>query len=314
MTLPRSVPALPLTRRVAAAERPTARKQIAPLFPAGLAAALVFFGCLAIPLRVGAQRIATDTVTVEYRALMTPDVTQQLVRRKALEGALAEAVRRLGGIQVQSGTLFRKEERQGAVRDDFVSVVQLESRGRVVDYEVLDEEWISTRHQDIGPQVYLRLRLRAAVAHETGEPDASFRLDLALNASSLMVRSDRPAENDELIATVRSTQDAALTLVVVADDSVTVLFPNSYVSEAPIRADESQRFPADDWRNQGLRLRAALPHGLAARREVVMAVAVRGNVAPFVGSSAMDLQRWLAAIPLERRAIATAVVEVRRTP
>lgn len=257
---------------------------------------------------------ATDTVTVEYRVLMTPDATQREVRRRALEGALAESVRRVAGVHVQSGTLFAKEERQGTVRDDFVSVVQLDVRGRVVDYDVLQEDWVSTRHPELGAQVYLRVMVRATVAHEVGEADAAFRLDLSLNAPTLLVRSSRPAENDEMIVTVSSTRDALLTLVSITDDSVTVLFPNTYVSEASLRAGEATSFPAADWRERGLRLRASLPPGGASHREVIMAVAVRRSAQPFNGTTTLDLQRWLVGIPLERRAIATTVVDVRRAP
>jgi hypothetical protein len=256
--------------------------------------------------------VATDTVTVEYRALMTPDATQSDVRRRAIEGALAESVRRVAGVHVQSGTLFIKEERQGEVRDDFVSVVQLEARGRVVDYEVLEEDWVNTRHPELGAQLYLRVRVRAAVAHEVGQSDATFRLSISVNAPSLKVRSQRPAENDEMIVTATSSNEAALTLVSIADDSVVVLFPNSYITQTPVRAGQPTLFPSPDWRERGLRLRASLPAGRSMRREVVMAIAVRGEAIPFSGQTTMELQRWLVGIPLERRAIATAVVDVRR--
>ncbi len=282
---------------------------------AGFVRALLVLACfvrLATPAGAQVAGVAIDTVTVEYRALMTPDATQADVRRRAIEGALAESVRRVAGVHVQTGTLFVKEERQGEVRDDFVSVVQLDARGRVVDYAVLDEEWVTSRHPEIGAQMYLRIRVRAAVAQELGQPDAAFHLTISLNAPSLAVRSERPSENDEMIVTVSSTSDATLTLVSIADDSVLVLFPNRYVTPTTIRAGEATLFPAAEWRNRGLRLRASLPAGRSARREVVMAIAVKGETSPFRGETTLELQRWLVGIPLEARAIATAVVEVRR--
>jgi hypothetical protein len=256
--------------------------------------------------------MATDTVTVEYRALMTPDATQSDVRRRAIEGALAESVRRVAGVHVQAGTLSVKEERQGTVRDDFVSVVQLDAGGRVVDYTVLEEDWVTIRHPEIGAQMYLRVRVRAAVAHEVGRPDAAFRLSIAINAPSLVVRSQQPSDNDELVVTLSSSSDATLTLVSIADDSVTVLFPNNYVPETRLRAGEATAFPAPEWRNRGMRLRASLPSDRSGRREVVMAIAMRGKTIPFAGTTVLELQRWLVAIPLEQRAIATVSVDVRR--
>ncbi|MFN8570970.1 MAG: DUF4384 domain-containing protein [Gemmatimonadaceae bacterium] len=259
-----------------------------------------------------AQASVVDTTTVEYRALLTPDLTQADVRRRAIEGALAEAVRRVAGVQVQSGTMAVKEEKNGSLRDDFISVVQLDARGRVVDYVILDEEWITTRHPELGSQVYLRLRLRASVAHEIGNPDPAFRITLSLNTTVLEVRSRRPADNDELVATVSTNRDAELTLLILADDSVTVLFPNEYVSRTALKAGVEATFPTDEWRRSGLRLRATLPEGREARRELVLAIATRGPVSPFVGATALALQRWLSAIPMEQRTMASAVVDVRR--
>ena len=273
---------------------------------------LFLFVSPATPISAQVEGVATDTVTVEYRALLTPDATPSDVRRRAIEGALAESVRRIAGVHVQTGTLSVKEERQGAVRDDFVSVVQLEARGRVVDYTVLEEAWVGTQHPELGAQMYLRVRVHATVAHEVGQPDAAFRLAIAVNAPSLVVRSQQPADNDELIVTLSSTADATLTLVSIADDSVTVLFPNSFVRQATLRAGEAATFPAVDWRERGLHLRASLPTERLARQEVVMAIAVRGAAVPFHGGTTLELQRWLVGIPLDRRAISTTVVELRR--
>lgn len=282
--------------------------------PRLLAACLMAIASGAAPAVVTAQRVAMagDTVTVEYRALLTPDLTQADARRRAIEGALAEAVRRVAGVQVHSGTLAVTEERAGQLRDDFVSVVQLEASGRVVDYQILDEDWVTTRHPELGAQVYLRLRLRAVVAHEVGRPDAAFRLDLTANQPSLTVRSNRAPDNDELVVAVTASRASNLALFSVADDSVVALFPNEYVPRTPLSPGVSQQFPEDEWRNQGLRLRASLPEGRDARREVIMAVATRGDVPPFHGTTALELQRWLVSIPLEQRALATTVIEVRR--
>ncbi|MEO7512396.1 MAG: hypothetical protein ABIZ91_11615, partial [Gemmatimonadaceae bacterium] len=50
----------------------------------------------------GASVRHADTVTVEQRVLMSPDVTPAQARRRALENALADAVRQVAGVRVQS--------------------------------------------------------------------------------------------------------------------------------------------------------------------------------------------------------------------
>lgn len=280
-----------------------------------LTAIVTVVSVVALVGRLQAQRplgSVVDTVTVEYRALLTPELTQADVRRRAIEGALARAIQQVAGVHVQSGSMSIKEEKNGALRDDFSSVVQLDARGRVVDYAVLAEEWVTTQHPELGSQVYLRLRILASVAREIGERDAAFGVTLTLNASILEVRSTRAAENDELVATVTATRDAELTLVLLADDSVTVLFPNEYVSRTALLSGVPGIFPSDEWRRSGLRLRAVLPDGRSSRRELVLAIATRLPVAPLTGRTAMDLQRWLASIPLDQRAMASAVIDVRR--
>jgi hypothetical protein len=189
--------------------------------------------------------------------------------------------------------------------------VQLDAAGRAVAYDVLRDEWVTTRHPELGPQLYYFVELRVAVAHDVGTADPGFRVLLELNSSVLRARR-RAADGDELVATVSSTAPASLTLVSIADDSARVLFPNEYVTDVRVGA-EALEVPTAEWRARGLRLRPELPAGVEARRELVLAVATRDG-APFRGGTVLELQRWLASIPLERRALSYAVVEVRREP
>ena len=115
------------------------------------------------------------------------------------------------------------------------------------------------------------------------------------------------------MATVTSTRDAYLTVLSIADDSVTVLFPNRYEPTLRAAAGTAMQVPSPSWREQGLRLRASLPVGRDARRELIAVIATRSAVAYPPGAATMlDLQRWLVRIPLDQRAIAFAAFEVRR--
>ncbi|MEP7382787.1 MAG: DUF4384 domain-containing protein [Gemmatimonadota bacterium] len=273
---------------------------------------------LASSAAVSAQGV--DSVTVEQRILMTPDLSAAEARRRAIDAALAEAVRRVAGVHVQSSALSTVSERDGAagdgaVRGGYSSVVQLEAAARAVDYHVLDESWETRRAAGMDPQLYLRLRLTALVERETGTPDAGFRIALSLNETRFDVRGGITAESDEIIATIRSTRPAHLVLFTIADDSVQRLFPNDYVPGVRAVADAATELPDPEWRARGLRLRATLPAGRAARQELLMVVATRTAVAlPPASLTLLALQRWLVQLPLGERAIAIVPYDVRRVP
>lgn len=275
-----------------------------------LATRLAVAGSLLRASSLGAQAGAADTVVVEQRVLLAGEMTQADARRRAIEGALAEAVRRVTGVHVQSQILATKEERNGIVRDEFVSVVQLDAGGRAVGYDVLRDEWVTTKHPELGPQLYYLVALRVAVARDVGVADAGFRVSLTVNNDVLRARS-RPTDGDELVATVSASERAAVTLISIADDSARVLFPNDYVPMVTVDSAPSE-LPAAEWRARGLRLRPALPTGTDERRELLLAVATRSGVAPFRGGTVLELQRWLASIRLDKRALSYAVVNVRR--
>ena len=261
-----------------------------------------------------------DSVTVEQRVLMTPDLTPAEARRRAIDGALAEAVRRVAGVRVQSNALSTLSERDGAVGDGAIrggysSVVQLDAAARAVDYHVVREEWETLRPAGVPPQLYLRLRLTAVIEREVGIADVGFRVELSLNATRFEAGTGRPADADEVIATIRTSQPAQLILFNIADDSAQRLFPNEYQRTVRIGADSPTELPDPEWRARGLRLRATLPAARSNRQELLMVVATRAEVPlPPTALSVLELQRWLVRIPLNKRAIALAPYEVHRTP
>jgi hypothetical protein len=255
----------------------------------------------------------TDSVTVEERVLLTADLTAADARRRAIEGALAEGVRRVAGVRVQSSALSVLDERGEAIRGGYVSVVQLDATGRAVDYRVLEEGWQTITHPELGSQVYFRARLLVFVERESGVPDPSFSADASVNAPLYFVRSERPPANDEIVVTIRSSRSAWLTIFAIADDSAQRVAPNEYVRGVSVSADAAVEFPDSEWRQRGLRLRASLPPGRPGRRELLMVIATRDQVTPPAARlSVMDVQRWLVRIPADRRAIAFAAYEVRR--
>lgn len=253
-----------------------------------------------------------DTVTVEQRILMTPDLTPADARRRAIDAALADAVRRVAGVRVQSNALSTLDERGARIDSRYTSVIALDAAARAVDYRVTSEEW-ETRRLDGASQLYLHLTMRAVVEREVGTPDAAFNVELSLNAPRYEVRADAASRNDEIIATVRTSRSAQLTLFTIAGDSVQRVFPNAYLPVVTADSGRTSELPDPEWRERGLRLRATLPPRVDERREMLLVVATRRAVAqPPMAMSVMELQRWLVRIPLQDRALAFAGYDVRR--
>lgn len=275
--------------------------------------------------RVGAQAAVPtpgDTVTVTQRVLVTGDLTPTDAKRQALEKALAEAVRRISGVRVQASQLGVDEDRGGRSRDSFLSVVQLDAAGRATNYRVLDERFVTERHPSLGAQLYFELRALVTVARETGAIDPGFTVAVSLNDALFFDSGGSLEGNDELVATITTSQDAWLTVFDVMGDSAELLLPNVIMTDARVMAGRAVELPSREWRDRGVHFRASLPPQDNARRELLVVVATRSPVS-FPTETATDaatprpislmaIQRWLVTIPLEQRAIAFAAYEVRR--
>ena len=280
--------------------------------------------CLALaltwPRDVSAQ--AGDTVTVTQRVLMAGDVTPAEAKRQALERALAEAVRRVSGVRVQAAQLGVGDDRNGRVNDSFMSVVQLDAAGRATDYRILDERFHTEQHPTLGAQLYLELRALVTIAREHGAIDPGFKVGVSLNDALFFDGGGSIDGNDELIATITSSQDAWLTVFGIVGDSAQLLLPNALMSDNHAVAGRATELPAREWRDRGVHFRASLPRDEKARRELVVVVATRKPVqfttptpltdAVSAAFPMMDIQKWLVTIPLDQRAIAFAAYEVRR--
>jgi hypothetical protein len=263
-----------------------------------------------------------DTVTVVERVLVAGDLTPADAKRQALESALAEAVRRVSGVRVQAAQLGVDEDRGGRARDSFLSVVQLDAAGRAVDYRILDDRFVTTRHPALGSQMYYELRALVTVAPESGTADPGFTVGVSLNDALFFDAGASLEGNDELIATITASRDAWLTVFDVTGDSAQLLLPNALMTDARAPGGQAVELPAREWRDRGVHFRASLPPSERARHELLMVVATRSPVSFPLPSGAdaaaspsvslIAIQRWLVSIPLEQRAITFAAYEVRR--
>ena len=251
-------------------------------------------------------------VVVEQRVTLDGARTADDVKRDALYGALAEAVRRVAGVQVQSGELATRGDSGGRPTDRYVQSVRLDAAGRAIEWHVVHDEWTNAAKSSTPPTYHLTLRV--LVARDAGTADPSFSARVGVNRTTLQVRGDAPATNDELIVTLTSTQRGFVTLATIFDDSVFVLVPNTVVAEIPIAAGTALEIPGAADREAGLHFRAMLPTGAPARAELLAAVVTKSPIALHGPMTLAEFNRWLSGIPLDQRTIAQVAIAIQRTP
>ncbi|MBC7897678.1 MAG: hypothetical protein H7066_19830 [Cytophagaceae bacterium] len=257
-----------------------------------------------------------ETVLIEQRVLLEEQLTPAAAKRRALEEAMAEAVRRIAGVRVQSSAVSTTTEDHTGTEGRYRSVVQLDAAGRATDARIVDESWETTRAPGIGEQVYYRATFAITVERDQGDPDPTFAVEVSLPKSDYLARSTDVRQNDELVASVQATLASRVYAFSIVDDSVHALVPNEFLS--PVDAAPGARFELPDatWRARGLRFRVTLPPVGAPREELLAVVAVRGTgtVTPVNRMSLLEFQRWLVRIPARDRTTGFAPYTVRRTP
>ncbi len=273
--------------------------------------------------RVGRAQAST-WVEVERRVSLTDGRTAAEVKAIAVQEALAEAVRRVTGVRVQATQSATSGDSAGTRIDRFEQAVRLDLSGRATRWETVREEWQSAKNS-VGAPPVLVLTLRVEVTPEIGQRDAGFGVTLGARTTRLIVRGETPSANDEIIATVRATTEAYITLVSVAGDSVFVLAPNMVTPSVVAGPSGTIEIPDAETRRIGLHLRVTLPTGVSVRGERLVAVATRTPVTAPGGAGTGEARdtgvltlaafnQWLVGIPLDQRAIAELPIEVRRTP
>ena len=261
------------------------------------------------------------TVEVKYE-VFAGDKTPEEARRQALKRAQAEAVRQAIGTQVQAERSSATIETGDEMVNRFSQVVRTGASGRVVAHEVLSEE----RFERNGSLFY-RVRIKAEVEPATGRSDPGFELSLTLTDSDRTFVARNPLESsDEIIAELKVTKEAYVTLFSVTPDTLQVIWPNPISETTVLQAGQTVQFPSPEMRNRGLHLRAHLPEDRNRATERLVAVATKQNV-PFhdipdfavkegalstVQASLQAFNRWLVDIPLDQRTTATVTYDVVR--
>jgi hypothetical protein len=248
----------------------------------------------------GAQARETRTVDVAAEvegAGRTPDEARREALARARDLAVAEAT----GIRIAAQQLRLKSEAAGETRDLFSYLVHTSAAGRIVR----EQAQFSTRLVDDEP-VY-RVALHAEVALEPGQRDPGFTVSLDTRPASHVLRAGEP-----LAMHISSTRDCFVTVLnLLADGRVRRLFPDGADARRLPAGTTLELPPAD----AGFEIRAAAGASLPTHEHVLVVATLDpltwteedgGDVDELgAGSDASPdftaLNRWLLAIPLERR-------------
>ena len=250
-----------------------------------------------------ARGAAPETRTVEVVAEVegasrTPEQARQEALARARDLAVAEAT----GIRVAAQQLRLKSEAAGEVRDLFSYLVHTSAVGRILH----EQPEYSTRLVD-GEPVY-RVVLRAEVALEPGQRDPGFTVSIDTRPASHVLRAGEP-----LALRITATRDCFVTVLNLLDDGrVRRLFPHGGAPQRLAGGGTLELPPA----GAAFELRAEAGASVPTHEHLLVvatldpltwsdAEAVEGerDLVPDSDASAgfTALNRWLLAIPLERR-------------
>lgn len=292
--------------------------------PVRLRVMLLTAACLLCSL-AGTARAQGTWVEVERYEPLVGSRSSDDVKRDALYGAIAEAVRRVAGVRVQGTEFSSRTDSAGRVVDHYAEAVRLDAAGRATGWTVVKEEWSAAKPGTKGAAVVYHLMVRVRVEREAGTADAGFTVRVQPNSDRLRVRGADLKGNDELVARITATKRATLTVVIIVDDSVFVLAPSAYVEAPEAAPGATVEVPDAASREAGIRFRAALPAGVASRSELLAVVATLRPVPLMSGAgngqgrdtgvlTLGEFNKWLVGIPLDQRAVAQVAIEVQKVP
>ena len=249
---------------------------------------------------------------------LADNITPRQARERALSGAYAEALRRVG-IQIDAVQFMHQSENLGSgsqerhANDAFVNVVRTSSQGFVTGRQ--NESWeVENLEQRPGmpPLHRYRVRLDVKVAVPPGRKDPAFTVRIGMNQHSY-----RTGEGVRL--DIEVSKDCHLFVFNIAEDSVRLLYPMEGMTSEQLRAHQSFTFPPP-----GIRWTAVVPQGWESSQELLMVVATKADfdldighvIAPGIGyvrtrhAALMELMRWLAMIPQDQVACSMESMEI----
>ena len=252
-------------------------------------------------------------------------ITREEAMKKALKDAREQAIMFAVGVKLQSEILdIQRAYISGdteAAHQSFTDISQHTSSGKIVEEKRPKWETYLMDNPAGGPRITVyRCILQAKVEKEKGWIDPDFQVSLTLNR--LIFR-----DGDEVTMEISATKDCYLTVLdIAANDTVIVLLPHQYRADNFIKAGATTVLPNEEERSIGIHYRAHLPKGAEQTTESIKVIATKKpyrlrlaweqvggfNFVPTSRAALSSLYRWLVRIPLNERAEAQAIYEIRK--
>jgi len=250
-------------------------------------------------------------VEAEGVVAMGQDTTLEAAQRGSLDAARRAALEQAVGTFVRGSSVVRNFQ----LADDLIHTIV---RGVIVEEKILRRGVAESK--DEHGAIY-QTRIKAKVKGIPAERRGDFAVAARLNRTQFN-------EGDEVELRITPTQDAYLYIFNVApDEHITVLAPNSYEPETPLRAGKDYVFPSETLIQRRVKLRTWLLPGTTKSSEKIKVVVTRQPVALLKGRVAegvfmeykpsetallIDLMRALGAMDPADWAEATLPYEVRK--
>jgi len=246
--------------------------------------------------------------------------TEALTWQKAVEEARNEArkdaLQHASGIHVKvSNFRLQEEVNLEEIVDLYAKMIRTTSSGVIVAEKNVSETTLP------GSPPQCKVSGEFKVVSRTGDPDPEFELKMKLNGRDDIVNLK---DQDEIKIEISATKDCYVTIFnLFSNDSLVMLFPNSFLPDNFIEADQKYTIFPDSLSSQ-IKLRAGLLTGRELDTEYLIAVATKKKYpVPFEfdkGSFNPDLKHysdaliaignWLVGIPIDQRAEAEMVYNI----
>ena len=252
------------------------------------------------------------------------DVTPEEGKRRALDLARGEAIKRVVGVKTTEETYWNQlAVTRGIESEDSVDVWSRLSRstasGRIIQEE--KEEKVTLEN---GQPVY-NVTLRACVVPDELSPDPEFQVSLNIDRDVYYDRSPRPS--DEIRLHISSSKECYLYLFnILSSDSVQLLMPTELLPHNEFHLDSrTQRFE-ETISAKSIHFRVGVPLGKSRTKEALYLVATKARIdfpsdnlskdgQGMISSRVaawLNIMNWLVRIPADMRTESFKSYEIRK--
>ena len=191
---------------------------------------LIIFSVLISSL-LFAQTIEIKNVIGE--GILSGNTSPNEARLEALNNAKLNALRKAGIEEnINSYQLLYSNQKENEFSQFFTSDIQIELKGVVKSYQILSEETLKNKQNELVVKVIINAEV---VKYET-QPDFKYNVNVTGVKSAYN-------KNDNLTFEITVTQDSYLQIFNITDTEVYLFYPNPYEKQTLIGANNKLSFP-----------------------------------------------------------------------